>query len=247
MTAKSYFQPKRDKNEIEPQRGSILDHNGKLLALSTPMYNVYMDCYVLKEEFETMKDREEGKKKEDQWVAKAEQLAKELPLVLKEEGKNAAYYSDLILTGRRNKKRYVPIVKGIDHGMLLELKKLPLFNERSYRSGMIVEKEDTRQYPYDGLARRVIGYVKHNSDTTSRHIGIEGKYDYHLHGKKGLEWMKITDGKGMGFGLYSTSLLARDAGLKFEVRSCNHTLILSHRNACLQLFVADIWLPHKDF
>lgn len=193
----SYFQPKRDKNEIEPQRGSILDHNGKLLALSTPMYNVYMDCYVLKEEFETMKDREEGKKKEDQWVAKAEQLAKELPLVLKEEGKNAAYYSDLILTGRRNKKRYVPIVKGIDHGMLLELKKLPLFNERSYRSGMIVEKEDTRQYPYDGLARRVIGYVKHNSDTTSRHIGIEGKYDYHLHGKKGLEWMKITDGKGM--------------------------------------------------
>ena len=29
----------------------------------------------------------------------------------------------------------------------------------------------------------------------------------------------ITDGKGMGFGLYSTSLLARDAGLRFEVRS----------------------------
>ena len=26
----------------------------------------------------------------------------------------------------------------------------------------------------------------------------------------------ITDGKGMGFCLYSTSLLARDAGLKFE-------------------------------
>lgn len=34
----------------------------------------------------------------------------------------------------------------------------------------------------------------------------------------------ITDGKGMGFGLYSTSLLARDAGLYFEVRSGNHTV-----------------------
>lgn len=34
----------------------------------------------------------------------------------------------------------------------------------------------------------------------------------------------ITDGKGMGFGLYSTSLLARDAGLRFEVRSGNHTM-----------------------
>ena len=36
----------------------------------------------------------------------------------------------------------------------------------------------------------------------------------------------ITDGKGMGFGLYSTSLLARDAGLRFEVRSGEHTLTL---------------------
>lgn len=34
----------------------------------------------------------------------------------------------------------------------------------------------------------------------------------------------ITDGKGMGFGLYSTSLLARDAGLIFEVRSGHHTM-----------------------
>ena len=36
----------------------------------------------------------------------------------------------------------------------------------------------------------------------------------------------ITDGKGMGFGLYSTSLLARDAGLRFEVRSGGHALTL---------------------
>ncbi len=38
----------------------------------------------------------------------------------------------------------------------------------------------------------------------------------------------ITDGKGMGFGLYSTSLLARDAGLRFEVRSGYHTLIVKN-------------------
>lgn len=34
----------------------------------------------------------------------------------------------------------------------------------------------------------------------------------------------ITDGKGMGFGLYSTSLLARDAGLVFEVRSGKYAM-----------------------
>lgn len=36
----------------------------------------------------------------------------------------------------------------------------------------------------------------------------------------------VTDGKGMGFGLYSTSLLVRDAGLRFIVRSGKHTLTI---------------------
>ena len=34
----------------------------------------------------------------------------------------------------------------------------------------------------------------------------------------------VTDGKGMGFGLYTTSLLVRDAGLRFDIRSGSHTL-----------------------
>ena len=36
----------------------------------------------------------------------------------------------------------------------------------------------------------------------------------------------VTDGKGMGFGLYTTSLLVRDAGLRFDIRSGSHTLKL---------------------
>ena len=192
-----YFQPKKDKNEIDPQRGSIIDYKGKLLAMSTPMYNVHMDCYVLKEEYASMKDKEKGAKKEQEWISKAQQLADKLPEVLKEDGRNSAYYRDLILTGRRNKRRYVAIAKDIDHSTLLELKKLPLFCEGRNQSGMIIEEEETRQYPYDGLARRVIGYVRNNSDTNALHIGIEGEYNHHLRGKKGVEWMKVTDGKGM--------------------------------------------------
>ena len=45
----------------------------------------------------------------------------------------------------------------------------------------------------------------------------------------------ITDGKGMGFGLYSTSLLARDAGLKFEVRSGEYTLTLQGGNEAISV------------
>ncbi len=203
-----YFQPKSKKEILEPERGSIIDHNGKLLAMSTPMYNVYMDCYVMKEAHDN--DKEDGRQKEAEWIAKAEKLASELPSVLKEKGKTSTEYKNLIFNGRRNKRRYVSIVKGIDHGTLLELKELPLFNESPYRSGMIVEKEDTRQYPYEGLARRVIGYVKHNNDTTSRHIGIEGKYDYILHGKKGQRWKRETDNKRMIVNVDSSLIVVED-------------------------------------
>ena len=204
----AYFQPKKSKQKLEPERGAIIDHNGKLLAMSTPMYNIYMDCYVLKEEHD--RDKENGAAKEAEWVRKAKALSARLPEVLEEEGKNASYYENLIFNGRRNKRRYVSIVKGIDHGTLLELKELPLFNERSFRSGMIVEKEETRQYPYEGLARRVIGYVKHNNDTNSRHIGIEGLHDYVLHGKEGAEWKKMTDKKTMIKDVDSSTVAVED-------------------------------------
>ena len=40
----------------------------------------------------------------------------------------------------------------------------------------------------------------------------------------------VTDGKGMGFGLYSTSLLARNAGLRFEIRSGKYTMKVQNDN-----------------
>lgn len=42
------FRPSKSKEVIKPERGAIIDHNGKLLAVSTPMYDIYMDCTVLK-------------------------------------------------------------------------------------------------------------------------------------------------------------------------------------------------------
>lgn len=43
----------------------------------------------------------------------------------------------------------------------------------------------------------------------------------------------VTDGKGMGFGLYTTSLLVRDAGLRFDIRSGSHTLKLQDGNSTI--------------
>ncbi len=211
----SYFHPKKARLELEPERGAIIDHNGRLLAKSTPLYDIYMDCHIQKEAFKKYKDREKGEKAENDWKKDAAELAERLPGVLKEKGRTEQEYKELIL-GARDKAKgtkgvsYVPIAKNIDHGTLLELKKLPLFNEKvSYRNGMIVEKKETRQYPYDGLARRVIGYVRNNQDE-SYHIGIEGKYDYILSGKKGEEWKKITDRRIMIKDVDSSVVAAED-------------------------------------
>ena len=191
----SYFHPFKKKMDINPDRGSILDHNGKLLAMSTPMYDIHMDCYVMKAKHDN--DKEKGKENEEKWIDKAYKLAERLPEVLKEEGKDEEYYRNLIIEGRAKKRQYVSIAKNIDHGTLLKLQKLPLFNEEQTKGGLIVEKKETRQYPYGNLAGRVIGYVKNNDDTAKIHMGIEGKYDYILHGKKGAEWKKITDNKAI--------------------------------------------------
>lgn len=189
------FRPTKNKEVIRPERGAIIDHNGKLIAVSTPMYDIYMDCTVLKETY--AKDKEKGKEKEDKWKQKARQLAAALPEILAKDGKDADYYRKQILGGRNLNRQYVPISKGVSHETLLKLKELPLFCEGAYSGGLIVERKDTRQYPYQSLARSVIGYVKSNDEANrTRRRGIESKFDYHLHGEEGVEWKRITDNKG---------------------------------------------------
>ena len=82
----------------------------------------------------------------------------------------------------------------MDRETYLKMKKMPLMNEGQSKSGIIVETKDSRQYPYGTLARRTIGYVKDNSNSNgNNHIGLEGKYDYVLHGEEGKVWLKSTE------------------------------------------------------
>ena len=203
-----HFQPRKYMHEIEPERGSIMDCNGKLLAFSTPMYNVNMDCTILKDDF--AKDEKEGKEKEAEWRAEAKKMAFGIADVLQESGKDGNWYYNLIISNRDSKsasgRKNKPIARNIDHSTLLRLQELPLFCEGQFKSGMIIRKVDTRQYPYGELARRVIGDVKVDpkDPEANRFVGIEGQYDHILHGKKGIEWMKRTD-KGMIRNVDSTS------------------------------------------
>ena len=199
------FRPRPDKWVEQPKRGRILAADGRPLAITTPLYDIYMDCTVRKTEFEEM-DRKEavrienlkkagkeapapthkGAKAEELWQKKADTLSRELARLF--PSKSATQYLKEILEGRANGKKHVLIRKNVSHATLNQLHTLTLFKEGSYKGGLIAEEHDERIYPYDTLARRVIGYVREQG-----RIGIEGTFDYELHGKEGVEWRRVTD------------------------------------------------------
>ena len=193
-----YFLPPAEKYTIAPDRGAIIGCGGEILAMSTPMYELRMDCTVRKEYFQKkMRKNPTGDNLEQQWQDKAKAFSEGFAKVMNMDA-SAIFKS--IMDGRRKGNKYLRLGTNIDRGTLLKLESLPLMEEGRYKSGIIVEKHDSRKYPYGTLARRTIGYVKDNSsqkeDEKGRsHIGIEGKYDYVLHGKEGEIWLKPTDNK----------------------------------------------------
>lgn len=184
--------PTSVKNIIEPARGAILSDDGRLLAMSLPIYDIFMDCTVMKDAY--AKDVQRGDSLERAWMLKARGLADGLADVLGE--KSADEYYNLIKNGRERNRRYVRIATGVERREYNRLLTLPLFNEDSFHGGKRIREESIRKYPYGKLARRTIGFVRNNRSTAGNtHVGIEGKFDYVLHGKDGVEYLREIDNK----------------------------------------------------
>ncbi len=178
------FRPRVQKYVEAPVRGRILATDGRPLAISAPLYDIYMDCTVRKDDY-----AEPGKDSlERHWKAQARELAASLSAEFKD--KSAADYAKLILDGRERGARYVRIQRNIDLSTLQRVKEFPLYREGPYTGGIIVEEHQERIYPYDSLARRAIGYVKEQN-----RIGLESSFDSELHGREGYEWRRVTDNK----------------------------------------------------
>lgn len=187
--------PKNTKIVIEPVRGQIFDCNGKLLAISFPVYSIRLDCTVGKDE---------------EWIAKARLLASELPHYFPE--KTAEQYFRLLKDERARGQRYLKLGKPVDYTTMEEIKKLPLFNEGRNKGGLIIEQKNVRRYPYGKLARRTIGFVRDNRPgVTNNKVGLEGKFNSELHGKDGLEWKRITD-KGKSIHNFDSTFVAAEDG-----------------------------------
>ena len=202
-----FFRPRVVKRIDEPRRGDILAHDGRILATSKPLYQIHMDCTVRKAAY--IEDKEDGDSLETVWRNKALELSRGLSAIYGD--KTGEEYYNLIISGREAGRQYVKIGYPVDHETYHRIIALPLYNEGQNKGGIITEKRDSRVYPYGGIARRTIGYVKNNSnDGSAKLIGIEGRYNKELHGVDGYEWLRVTDKLRLIHNADSASVKAED-------------------------------------
>ncbi len=193
------FTPHNTSVEIKPERGDIMDCNRKLLASSTPLYTIRLDCQIQRSELEKHAIKM-GKDSltESSWRRLARETCDLLPEIIG-DGRTADDYYNLIILNRESNtrpgRRDVKFLTDIDHSTLLKVKQLPLFRLPTRLSGMKLKSHDSRKYPYGELGRRVIGDVRidPNEPERNRFLGIEGEYNHILHGKEGIQWMKVAD------------------------------------------------------
>ena len=193
------FRPSVQRHVDPPVRGRILATDGRPLALSAPLYDLYMDCTVKRQYY---KDNNKDSL-ERIWRNKARELSVYLSNQFRD--KSAEQYAAAILKGRDNNSRYLSIRKNVDLETVQLVKTFPLYREGPYTGGLIVQAHEERIYPYDSLALRTIGYV----NDVAR-IGLEHSFDSELHGREGYEWRRVTDNNRWVRDLDSTVVAVQD-------------------------------------
>ncbi len=158
---------------IEAERGNIFSADGKLLATSMPVYDLYFDPVSPKQE---------------DFNKNIAQLSGALSLYF--DTKTAAQWEAILRKKRSDGNRYVPIAEDVSYGDLQKVKQFPLFSLGKYRGGLIYEQQNFRKMPLGKIAERTIGY-----DETRGRTGLEGAYSNYLSGQDGLR-LKQKVGKG---------------------------------------------------
>jgi cell division protein FtsI (penicillin-binding protein 3) len=160
---------------IDGKRGDILARDGRFLAVSTPQYEIDMDCTVSdKDTF----DRDVGK------------LAADLSTIFND--KTPRYFESEMVNAREKDRKHIRIGdRLVSHQELQQIQNFPIFNQGRFKGGLKVDKKERRLYPYTTLGRRVLGYSLDNAEKTK--VGLEMCYDYVLKGKSGKRPMMRTE------------------------------------------------------
>jgi cell division protein FtsI (penicillin-binding protein 3) len=148
----------------EAPRGNILADDGSLLAISMPLYNVFLDLGVIDDHLFESHISDISQKLSDLF-----------------EGKSAEEYEQYLIFAKKSKRnRYVLLKNKVTHNELNALKKFPIFRKGQNRGGLIAEQRPHRETPFGVLASRTIGELREVNP-----VGIERAYDQKLSGVDG--------------------------------------------------------------
>ena len=157
---------------VEAQRGSILADDGGILATSLPNFDIRMDMnstgltdLIFKNGVDSL----------------AYCLSR-----MKGAEMDFSGYKNFLFTKRKAADRYVMIRKSATYEDLELIKNFPIFRLGKNKGGLIVERKNIRERPFNLLARRTIGYIREGTQP----IGLEGYYNSILEGHAGKQLMQ---------------------------------------------------------
>ena len=163
---------------VPADKGSIYSSDGSLLATSIPEYTIAFNATIPSEK---------------NFNEKVDSLSTSLSKLF---GKSKSHYYSLLTKAMQLKRKYVVIQNKVNYTEYMQIKKMPLFNLGSYKSGFIADAYTIRAYPLGNIAQRTIGYSRLDSKGNLKFVGIEGSYDKYLNGKEGkIVKQKIAKGQ----------------------------------------------------
>ena len=174
---------------IDAPRGNILADDGSLLAISMPLYNVYLDMGVVDDVL---------------FDSNVAELSQGLHSLFRDRSSND--YEQFLRIKKKENNRYVRLRLKVNYNQLLALKKLPILSLDQNIGGLIAEQRPHRETPFGELARRTIG---ENREVNP--VGVERAYDPILSGIDGIH-LKRKIAQGVWIPEYSESNTIPKAG-----------------------------------
>jgi cell division protein FtsI (penicillin-binding protein 3) len=167
---------------LEAERGDILAHDGRLLATSSPYYDLKMDFRATGLTDSLFNRHVDG-------------LSREMSRFFGD--KSPQQYKNMFTANRNRSARsgaqrvYRIAPRQVSYYELEQIRRFPLLSERNANlSGFVPEKVNRRVLPYGSIAQRTIG--RRINDTVM--WGMEGAFDRQLKGRDGQTKMQRISG-----------------------------------------------------
>lgn len=166
---------------IRATRGDILADNGELLAASIPEFKLFLDFVV--NENDSLRRVKETRRRDSLFTAKLDSICYGLQRILPDVNPKATKAH--LLEGMKKRSRYWALYpKRVSYLQYQAILKLPYLNQSRYKSGLTVEKYESRKQPYGRLAARTVGDLFAGKDEARS--GLELGLDSILRGKPGM-------------------------------------------------------------